>query len=234
MGPDGQDHNFQKESPPLKPSDNVAVVDCHTHTYFSGDSTTSIAEYVQAFENSGLTHVFVTDHQSIEAFPLLENELGNRVVCGQEQRTDEGEVIGLFLHKRIAPGLKISEAAKFIRDQGGLVYVCHPADERRFSLSKYHLLAALEKGLVDAIEVYNSKSVRFDPQIAEIAAEFEIPLLGGSDSHVASSIGSSGVRMPMFNSAQTFLSAAKLAAPFGRYCDPHRGWPRPVVPSTSF
>ena len=210
-----------------------AVVDCHTHTYFSGDSNTSIDQYVEEFEKSGLTHVFVTDHQSISAFPLLEERLGSRVICGQEQRVIEGEVIGLFLIRKIPPGLKLADASKAIRDQGGIVYLCHPMDSQRFSVDLETLMSSAENGCLDAIELYNSKSASINSELIEIARKFEIPLLGGSDSHVASAIGSSGTVMPLFDSAPTFLDAAKYATPFGRLCDPHKSWPLQVVPTTS-
>ncbi len=210
-----------------------AVVDCHTHTYFSGDSNTSIDQYVTEFEKSGLTHVFITDHQSISAFPILEERLGPKVICGQEQRVAEGEVIGLFLTQKIPPGLTLADASKAIRDQGGIVYLCHPMDSKRFSVDLKTLMSSAENRYLDAIELYNSKSASINSQLIEIARKFEIPLLGGSDSHVASAIGSSGAVMPWFDSAPTFLDAAKNATPFGQQYDPHKSWPLQVVPTTS-
>ena len=212
---------------------NMAVVDCHTHTYFSGDSNTSISQFAENFETSGLTHAFVTDHQSVSAFPLLQERLGQRVICGQEQRVREGEIIGLFISEKIPPGLRLSEASNAIRGQGGIVYACHPMDEKRFSLGQRDLVTSLENGWIDAIELCNSKSASINPEIREIAERFGIPLLGGSDSHVATAIGSSGAVMPWFSSSQTFLRAAANAVPFGRYCDPRNSWPLPIVPTTS-
>ncbi|NNN19500.1 MAG: PHP domain-containing protein [Acidimicrobiaceae bacterium] len=211
----------------------VAVVDCHTHTYFSGDSSTLISQYVEEFHRSGLTHVFVTDHQSISAYPLLVEQLGRRVICGQEQRVAEGEVIGLFLNEKLPPGMRLRDASRAIREQGGVVYLCHPLDKKRFSVGLDDLMTSVENGWIDAIELCNSKSASLNPKVAEIAAQYNIGLLGGSDSHVASAIGSSGAVMPSFTSAKTFLESMKQAIPYGRHFDPPKSWPLQVVPTTS-
>ncbi len=222
---------WRSDKPEVIPG--MAVVDCHTHSYFSGDSNTSIEQYCREFEKSELTHVFITDHQSISAFPLLEEALGPRIICGQEQRVTEGEIIGLFLSQKIPSGLKLADASKAIRDQGGIVYLCHALDERRFSVDLSGLMSALDNGYLDAIELYNSKSLAVNSLLAELGREFCVPLLGGSDSHVASSIGSSGAVMPWFSSPSSFLDAARHAVPFGRYCDPRKSWPLQVVPPIS-
>lgn len=222
---------WQSDKPEIIPG--MAVVDCHTHSYFSGDANTSIEQYCQEFEKSELTHAFITDHQSISAYPLLEEALGPRVICGQEQRVAEGEVIGLFLSRKIPPGMKLADASKAIRDQGGIVYLCHPLDEHRFSVDLDTLMSALDNGYLDAIELYNSKSLTVNSQLAELGREFGLPLLGGSDSHVASALGSSGAVMPWFDSPSNFLDAVRNAIPFGCHCDPRKSWPLQVVPPTS-
>ncbi len=211
----------------------MSVIDCHVHTYFSGDSSTTLDQLITEFQSSGLTHFCVTDHHSIAAYPSLREVFGPRVICGQELRTTEGEVIGLFLTQKISPGLNLANASKAIRDQGGIVYVCHPLYQRRFSVGSNNLRQALENGIIDAIELTNSKSLRLYSLVAELASEYAIPLLGGSDAHVAAALGSSGAVMPWFHSAADFLVAAKSATPFGHYCDPKKSWPIDVVPSIS-
>lgn len=210
-----------------------AVVDFHTHTYFSGDSNTSISEYVTAFRDSKLTHVAVTDHRTTDAYLPLEELLGQKVIRGQEQRVREGEVIGLFLSERIPPGLDLREASSAIREQGGVVYACHPMDRKRSSLDRETLLHALEAGLIDAVEIYNSKSPSLEPEIERLARRFGVAVLGGSDAHVASAIGSSGAVMPWFDSPSGFLQGLADAVPFGCYCDPLKTWPADTVPPTS-
>lgn len=211
----------------------LALVDCHTHSYFSGDSSTLIEEYIDEFEKSGLTHIAITDHQSIEAYPLLREKLGPRIICGQEQRIKEGEIIGLFINKRIPPGLSLAEAAARIREQGGLVYLCHPLDPKRVSLDMEALIYGLERQLFDMIEFCNSKSTSLNMAVQKLASQYEIPLMGGSDAHVPDAIGSSGTIMPWFESSETFKKSSKDAVPYGRYYDPPRIWQNRSVPSAS-
>ena len=211
----------------------LALVDCHTHSYFSGDSSTLVNKYIDQFEKSGLTHVAITDHQSIDAYPLLQEKLGAAVICGQEQRIKEGEIIGLFIHKRIPPGLSLTEAASRIRGQGGLVYLCHPLDPQRVSLDKEALMYGLDHQLFDAIEFCNSKSMSLNRVVQKLASQYEIPLLGGSDAHVPDAIGSSGTIMPWFVSPDSFKNSIKSAIPYGRYYDPPRVWQNRSVPETS-
>lgn len=218
------------EIPPPPISDGLAVVDLHTHTYFSGDSNTLIDEYIAAFRKSNLTHVAVTDHQSIDAYSLLAPHLGDKIVCGQEQRVKEGEVIGLFLAERIPPGLSLKDASTQIRQQGGIVYLCHPMDNLRTSLNLHAIQDALENSLIDVIEYCNSKSLKLNAQIKLLASQYQIPLFGGSDAHVPAAMGTSGTAMHWFESSTTFLESAKSAVPFGKYCDPPRQWIPKIIP----
>lgn len=211
----------------------MAVVDCHTHSYFSGDSSTSISAYVASFVRSGCTHVCITDHHNIDAFRPLQEELGDRVICGQEQRVVEGEIIGLFLREKIPPALNLFEASVSIREQGGLVYLCHPLDRHRVSVTESVMRAALEAKLIDAVEIYNSKSEAINFNVIDICQSYGVIMLAGSDSHVASSIGSSGVVGPWFDSAESFLTSMIQAKAFGQHDDPVRTWPTEVIPSTS-
>ena len=54
--------------------------------------------------------------------------MGARIVVGEEIRTPDGDVIGLFLTERIPYVLPLAEVTARIRAQGGLVYVPHPFD----------------------------------------------------------------------------------------------------------
>lgn len=217
----------------LSSGQNLALMDCHTHSYFSGDSSTLIDEYLDHFQKSGLTHIAITDHQCMDAYPLLREKLGQRVISGQEQRIKEGEIIGLFINERIPPGLSLAEAAAEIRGQGGLVYLCHPLDPRRVSLDKEALIYGLEHQLFDFIEYCNSKSASLNRVVHDLASRYKIPLMGGSDAHVPDAIGSSGTIMPWFNSSETFKMSSKDSIPYGRYCDPPRVWQNRSVPEVS-
>ena len=103
---------------------------------WSGDSTTTPEEFAAAVAASGLDVVCITDHNAIAGAVELEDRLDARVIVGEELRTAAGEIIGLFLTDRIPMGVGPVDAAKAIRDQGGVVYVPHPFDPMRRNLSE--------------------------------------------------------------------------------------------------
>ena len=133
-------------------------VDLHSHTMWSGDSTTMPDELATSIVESGIDVLCITDHNAIAGAVELADRLPCRVVVGEELRTAAGEIIGLFLTERVPSGVGHVEAARAIRGQGGLVYVPHPFDPMRRNLSEPALRELAELGLIDAIEVHNSKT----------------------------------------------------------------------------
>src|SRR4051812_48915012 len=95
-------------------------VDMHTHSMWSGDSTTTPDELAQAVADSGIDVLCLTDHNTIAgALRMAESgQLGCRVIVGEEVRTTAGEIIGLFLTDHLPFGLPPAEAVARIRDQG--------------------------------------------------------------------------------------------------------------------
>ena len=135
-------------------------IDCHLHTMWSGDATTTPDELAAAVAASGIDVVCVTDHSTIDGALELaaSGQLGVPVIVGEEMRTTEGELMGLFLTERVPFGLKPAEAVARIRDQGGLVYVPHPFDPLRHCLRRGALEALVADGGIDMIETLNGKT----------------------------------------------------------------------------
>ena len=101
---------------------------------WSGDSTTTPDELIETVDQSGIDVLCITDHNAIKGAVQLQDELPCRVVVGEELKTHAGELIGLFLTERIPQGIPPVEAARRIRDQGGIVYIPHPFDPLRNNL----------------------------------------------------------------------------------------------------
>ena len=140
-----------------QPAGSVRV-DLHTHTMWSGDSTTTPDEFAAAVTASGLDVVCITDHNAVAGAVELAARLDCRVIVGEELRTAAGEIIGLFLAERIPMGVGHLDAAKAIRDQGGVVYIPHPFDPMRRNMTEPALYELAEADLIDAVEVLNAKT----------------------------------------------------------------------------
>lgn len=210
-------------------------VDLHSHTMWSGDSTTTPDEIAEAVEAAGIDVLCITDHNAVAGAQRLSEELGCRVVVGEELRTTAGEIIGLFLSERVPMGMSPLQTAHAIRDQGALVYIPHPFDPMRRNLSEAALLELTQEGLVDAIEVLNSKTSL--PSLNQRAAEFAVThglrAGAGSDAHVPLAIGAAYVEMPDFDGQESFLAALEQGRIIGHHWDEPRPWTPRIVPSVS-
>jgi predicted metal-dependent phosphoesterase TrpH len=112
-------------------------VDCHLHTAASGDAVTSLEQLADRVSELELDVICITDHNvTSAAVAAAERDIGARVVIGEEIRTPDGDVIGLFLTERIPYVLPLAEVVTLIRSQGGLVYLPHPFDPGRSSLGE--------------------------------------------------------------------------------------------------
>ncbi len=208
-------------------------VDCHTHTFFSGDSSTTLEEFEEAVFRSGIDIICVTDHSTIKGALRLQARDNINVVVGQECKTSNGEIIGLFLTKNIESGLSPIDVAKSIRDQGGFVSIPHPFDPFRNCLNEKHLFELLNLGLVDGIETFNSKSSSHQARERArlVKEEYNIAEIGGSDSHVPESIGSAYITVDIFTNKKEFIKVLKDATVTGEYFDPPRPWSKRIIPS---
>jgi predicted metal-dependent phosphoesterase TrpH len=207
----------------------------HSHTMWSGDSTTTPDEIAAAVAESGIDVLCITDHDAIKGAVQLIDRLPCRVIVGEELRTHAGEIIGLFLRERIPRGAQPGQAALTIHGQGGIVYIPHPYDPMRRNLSEAALDALIADGLVDAIEVINAKtSLRsLNERAAAVAAAHDLAAGAGSDAHVPDAIGAAYVEMPDFDGPHDFLDKLRLGRPVGHHWDEPRPWSARVLPGTA-
>jgi predicted metal-dependent phosphoesterase TrpH len=203
-------------------------VDCHLHTVASGDSVLTVEELADQARQAGLDVVCVTDHNVTHAaVAAAERDLGVRVIVGEEVRTPDGDVIGLFLTERIPYVLPVAEVVGLVRGQGGLVYAPHPFDLGRSSLGRV-LPGLCAAGSVDVIEVFNAKVAdqALNGEAARLAARFGLPGGAGSDAHDAPGVGAAYLEMPDFDGPASFLAALADARVTGEYRDHAPRYPR--------
>ena len=216
-------------------------IDGHTHTMWSGDATTTPDELIAALPGSGVDVLCITDHNSVDgALRFAQSgELGIPVIVGEEVKTSEGELIGLFLTDRIPFGLKPAEAVTEIKRQGGVVYVPHPFDEMRHCMKPDALYGLARDGGLDVIETVNAKTslASLNARADAFADEFGLRKAGGSDAHVPAAFGAAWTEVDDdadVSNAAGYLEA--LTRPStkvgGSFFDPPRAWVPRIVPST--
>ncbi len=194
----------------------LAFADFHTHTRASRDSLLSEARFVRLAVERGLTHVAVPNHNNVEGAMAVRESAADlglddrlHVILGEEVSSADGEIIGLFLERTIPRDLSADETSDAIHEQGGLVSIPHPYDPfRRSHIRETALIALLDAGKVDAIEIFNSRVTfyRHNLAAAELAARYHVPGIAASDSHSAMEVAMS------FNVLPAFRSAAELKA----------------------
>jgi predicted metal-dependent phosphoesterase TrpH len=193
------------------------IADFHVHSSSSRDGNIDPARLVETAVARGLSAIAICDHGEIAgalearrhaekiAAPLL-------VIVGEEMRTTEGEIIGLFLSERIEQKLTPEETVSAIQAQGGLVYVPHPFDRMRTSPIQPGALERISAD-VDLVEIFNARNLMHadNEEAATWALERGVPALAGSDAHTLGEIGNVRVELPYFEDAEGLLGVAREA-----------------------
>src|ERR1700694_2420812 len=177
----------------------------------SHDSGTGLPELAVRARELGLARIALTDHNTAQgalAFQELDPEL---VIVGEEVKTTEGEVIGLFINRTIKAWQRPEAVMDEIHEMGGLVYVPHPFDRWRANFAPHRLVALADN--IDVIEGYNQWA---DPganeAAAEIARELGKPLAFGTDAHSLGELGHSWIEVEPFSGAADLLEKLSRAS----------------------
>jgi glycosyltransferase involved in cell wall biosynthesis/predicted metal-dependent phosphoesterase TrpH len=184
--------------------------DLHVHSHFSKDCTTSVPDLLMRARELGIDVLAITDHDSVAGGlegRSLASRYDVRVIVGEEVKTAEGEVIGLFLEETIPPGMSFAATIAAIRQQGGVVYVPHPFDRLHTVPSRAILKANVAD--LDVIEVFNSRIAfpAFNEQAERFAQRYQIPAAAGSDAHVLPGLGTALTGMDEFSGRDDFVAA---------------------------
>jgi len=209
-------------------------VDLHCHTRGSFDSISSPASVVRAAARRGITHLAITDHDridaAIEARDVAPPEL--TVIVGEEIRSADCDVIGLYLSEPVPPGMSAAETIAAIHAQGGLAGVPHPFDTHRGSAAKrLDVLESIAPEL-DYLESYNARVIlgggggaRLEIRIPELVGDANekaaayarvrgLPGVAASDAHTITEVGISYTILPgPIDDAEDLLDALRAGPP---------------------
>lgn len=196
-------------------------IDLHTHTFCSKDSLMQYERIITAVERAGLDGIAVTDHNELRGALELERIAPFRVIPAEEIKTSHGEIIGLFLHEWIPPGLAPLETVERIHEQGGLAYVPHPFDEVRGSRIRREALEEVTPH-IDILEVFNARNAMpaYNTRALEYARQHNLLAGAGSDAHTYAEYGRAHVDIPAFDGPQEFVESMRRGRWRGRLSSP--------------
>jgi len=166
-------------------------IDFHVHTCYSNDSSTSLRDVILYAKKSGLDGVAITDHNTIEGALKLQKSNNDEIIVipGIEVSTKAGHILGINVTTPIPRGLSVEETVERIHEAGGIAIAAHPS-------ALYKSGIGLDKKLLtqyfDAVETINSSVFPFfllNYMSRRLAYRTQLPQTGGSDSHLAETIG---------------------------------------------
>lgn len=204
--------------------------DFHSHSHYSMDSLLSPQTFINRCVARGVTCIAVTDHNEIEgAFVIrklaLDTNAPLKVLIGEEVKTSEGEIIGLFLREKIARDMSPEDTIRAIHEQGGLAVIPHPYDIFRRSVLTDEAIERVKRD-VDAIEGFNCRNIlsRHDEKACNLATEVEKPITLGTDSHSPWELGGAQLEIDDFGSPEDLLRVLRGGRIVGKRSVPVVHW----------
>lgn len=185
-------------------------VDLHLHSLYSHDGKSSLQELIDRAQESSLDRIALTDHNTVEGALRLAEIAPQLAIVGEEIKTLEGEVIGLFITRWVPPFLAPEDAMDLIHSMGGLTYIPHPLDRRRANFQAERIVKLSAR--IDIIETYNPWcDASANRAAARLAEDLGKATAAGSDSHSAEELGRSWMEMDEYSDPADFLDKLRFA-----------------------
>jgi len=189
------------------PDEPHGRADLHVHTPASDGVST--VEEILAFVlgQTQLDVVGIADHERVDA-ALAAREIARardlpfEVVVGEEVSTRGGHLLAVFIEERIPPLRSLRESIALVHEQGGLAIPAHPLFPYPMCTQAWmlrRLLASKDPRVrPDALEAFNPTTFGrpVHRRVVAFAAEHDMPAVGGSDAHEASSVGKGWTTFP--------------------------------------
>jgi predicted metal-dependent phosphoesterase TrpH len=185
-------------------------VDLHLHSRYSHDGTSSLEELIDRSRECELDRIALTDHNTVEGALKLARLAPELTIVGEEAKTREGEVIGLFITGRLPPYRRPEEVMDLIHDMGGLTYLPHPLDRWRSHFRPERIVDLADR--IDIIETYNPWcDAGANLAAGRLATELGKVHATGSDAHSVRELGRSWMEIEDYAGAQDFLEKLRNA-----------------------
>jgi predicted metal-dependent phosphoesterase TrpH len=185
-------------------------VDLHLHSRYSHDSRTSLEALIERSRACGLDRIALTDHNTVEGALALARLAPELAIVGEEAKTLEGEVIGLFITGSLPAFQRPERVMDLVHDMGGLTYVPHPLDRNRSHFSAERIVELADR--IDIIETYNPWcEPAANAAAARLAAELDKVTATGSDAHSTHEMGRTWMEMDEYADVADFLAKLRHA-----------------------
>jgi len=178
--------------------------DLHVHSNCS-DGHDEVRTILCAAVRRGLAGLSITDHDtlqgSLKALKIIREErLDLILIPGGEVTTAEGHLLVLGVEELPPRGLSPEETAEMAREQGGITIVPHPYHPFRHAIGRIPDC--------DAVEVYNSKHLFgiANARARRSAKKLGLPMVAGSDSHFAATVGLGVTEIEAANAAEALAA----------------------------
>jgi len=149
--------------------------------------------------------IAVTDHDTIEGALRAAERATRRsrlqVIVGEEVSSNDGHIVGLFLQRRVRPGMSAAATIHEIHEQGGIAIAAHPfwRTQRQVRSGPVHGVGWLAAELdFDAIEVENATPgfYVFNQLAHRLSVGLGAAEVGCSDGHILDAVGRAFTEFP--------------------------------------
>lgn len=195
----------------------------HCHSTYSADCLLSLETIIDLCLVKKIDVIALTDHNEIKGAQRLKSIAPKwlKVIIGEEIATAQGDVIGLFLTKRIEAKQPIGDTIHQIKAQGGLVLLPHPFDRVRREAVGEAIIDQVRTE-IDFLEIYNARTLLQNDNLLaqEYANRYNLATFVGSDAHLATEYGRATCQMSPFSSPSEFVASLKRATFVSRRSSP--------------
>lgn len=189
--------------------------DLHIHPSDDPGAGSSPDAFYAALLASDLDVAVLADHDRIDvALELVARSRGEQtrieLLVGEEITSRGGHVLGIGLTARVPRGFSLIETIAAIHEQGALAVIAHPLLPVWTAASEQTLIALAEgdpRSRPDALEAMHPLAAwlpGWRRRVEELATRLGYSVVGGSDAHLARSVGWGRTVFPGRSAADLF------------------------------
>jgi predicted metal-dependent phosphoesterase TrpH len=186
-------------------------LDLHIHSVYSLDALNTVETIARRLNTLGFDGYALADHDTISGFQEAKtNSYNLSFIPALEVSANNAHILALDPVEAVKPHLSMQETVDLIHDQGALAILAHPYAFPKSWANYEHVKDAH----FDAIEVANSAQFPYGFIFRLnmiLATRLNLPITGGSDSHIPETIGRSYTIVESeSNEAEDIIKAIKL------------------------